>query len=208
MLRELLEIEADDDLLRRLTLGDVEFGSDQDTARMAAAFGSDLLGARAIAWTLVLHLEDARSLVEPWAELSKWDTERDVVFACPTPSTTEEVWQLTAERLQRLLQSFGPQIVVANGPAVLPETNTLAEACAVDLHNLLLDPLPWARMAEGEPAFNYCRNETCGRRFLRQRGTAQKGQFRTSGVEYCSYRCANTQGQRDRRRRSKEGSDA
>lgn len=77
-----------------------------------------------------------------------------------------------------------------------PSGITLFAAACVQVNNLVLDT------ADGLD-LSTCANETCGKRFVRQRGTAKAGQFRTKGVLYCSARCANTQGQREKRARAR-----
>jgi hypothetical protein len=51
--------------------------------------------------------------------------------------------------------------------------------------------------------FRQCANEPCGKTFVRQRGRAEFGQHRTSGILYCSRDCARAQAQRQLRRRRK-----
>ncbi|MFF0415318.1 hypothetical protein ACFYUY_33395 [Kitasatospora sp. NPDC004745] len=52
-----------------------------------------------------------------------------------------------------------------------------------------------------EASVRRCANDNCGRNFVRQRGRAEYGQHRTTGVKYCSRECARAQAQRDLRRR-------
>jgi hypothetical protein len=55
-------------------------------------------------------------------------------------------------------------------------------------------------LTEGIPS-NQCANTKCGQRFIRQQGRAEAGQYRTTGVDYCSLRCARNQMQRNYRNR-------
>lgn len=57
-------------------------------------------------------------------------------------------------------------------------------------------------LAEGA-SVRRCANQNCGRQFVRQRGRAEYGQHRTSGIKYCSRECARAQAQRELRRRRK-----
>jgi hypothetical protein len=68
-------------------------------------------------------------------------------------------------------------------------TVDLFTALCVQLFNVMVEDLP----------IRTCANENCGRRFVRQRGRAEHGQYRTEGVHYCSKNCAKAQGERDRR---------
>jgi hypothetical protein len=70
----------------------------------------------------------------------------------------------------------------------------LYSALCLQLWNLILE----------NPQLHECQSETCRRRFVRQRGGAKHGQYRTTGVMYCTPACAQAQKQREYRRRQKE----
>jgi hypothetical protein len=62
-----------------------------------------------------------------------------------------------------------------------------------------------AFISDGLPA-KVCENETCGRYFVRQHGRSSYGQFRTTGVRFCSNLCARAQSQRQYRKRQRSTS--
>ncbi len=62
----------------------------------------------------------------------------------------------------------------------------LYEALCLQLHQLLVDDLD----------VRECANPSCRRPFVRQRGRADYGQYRTVGVKFCSVECNNIVKQR------------
>lgn len=110
-----------------------------------------------------------------------------VIRAATIESESDRVASLAA--LHGELAPFMPRIGI--GPT------SRSDAVAIDLHNVIVD------IIDGLP-LRQCANESCERYFLRQRGTAQHGQYRSKGVLYCSQRCAVRQAQRVKRRRDRE----
>lgn len=68
--------------------------------------------------------------------------------------------------------------------------------CCLELFNHILE----------RAAYKVCSNETCGRLFVRQEGRSAHGQFRMTGVKYCSWSCSRAQAQRQSRRRKRQQS--
>jgi hypothetical protein len=66
-------------------------------------------------------------------------------------------------------------------------------ALTTQLFNLMYEEAP----------IRWCANEPCGRPFVRQRGRSHAGQYRNTGVKFCSMTCARAQAQREYRRRHK-----
>jgi hypothetical protein len=68
---------------------------------------------------------------------------------------------------------------------------SLYQACGLQLYNYIAAATP----------FVHCANEQCGNLFTHRRGHAKYGQYKTSGVRYCTNSCAKAQAERERRRR-------
>lgn len=109
-----------------------------------------------------------------------------------------EVWNDFAEALTEGLKRVHARVEVEWKGHRLGEPEVgLFSALCIQLYNVIV---------EGSGEIRTCANETCKRRFIRQRGGAVHGQHRSTGVIYCTVRCAKTQGQRELRRRKKEQS--
>jgi hypothetical protein len=65
--------------------------------------------------------------------------------------------------------------------------------CCLELYNHITEHATYRR----------CQNPICGLLFVRQRGRAEQGQYRSQGVKYCSNTCARAQAQRQFRARKK-----
>lgn len=105
-------------------------------------------------------------------------------------------WREFVWILNRGLKGFAARAELVWDDVVLGEPDAgLFSALCVQVYNL---------MVAGHEEVRTCANESCGYRFVLQRGGAAHGQYRTSGVIYCTNKCAKTQGQRELRRRKKE----
>ncbi len=74
----------------------------------------------------------------------------------------------------------------------------LYEGIALQVFNLVSEHLP----------ILVCSNETCGRFFCRQQGRSGSGRTRTSGVRYCTSKCAKARTQREYKKRKQSRSRA
>lgn len=108
-------------------------------------------------------------------------------------ATEADAWSYFAATLTEGLAAVR-HVVVAAGGLESPPGSSLFTAASVQMHNLAFDPV-------NDLPVRACANETCQRRFIRQRGTAGAGQYRTKGVLYCSGACATSQAKRMKRRR-------
>jgi hypothetical protein len=112
----------------------------------------------------------------------------------PAPASAAEAGDKLAIGLNAVLHPFQVHVVLEpEGERPGTEHPTLVSVVCLQLANAITEGASYAR----------CANETCGQLFSRQRGRAKAGQYRTSGVAYCSRNCALAQSQRDRRRRKR-----
>ncbi len=106
-----------------------------------------------------------------------------------------------ASVLTELLQPFSPTIQVRyeheDDEFFDPFDNTyprLESILALQMYHHIV----------ADDSYQRCQNEPCGRLFVHQRGRAEHGQYRGSGLKYCSKNCAKAQVERNRRRRNRE----
>jgi hypothetical protein len=146
-----------------------------------------------VATALVRWITGGVPPVATWGLIRAADDISEAVSQLVRSAFTDGGWSLWCQKLNAQLRcQIGFRADGAEGC-----TTDLLTAIACQLHNITLD------LIDGLP-LRQCANESCERYFLRQRGTAKQGQYRSKGVLYCSGRCANTQAQRARRRRDRE----
>ncbi len=92
------------------------------------------------------------------------------------------------------LARFAVRVDPAGGQATAAQHFSAYEAACLLIANDLAEHAPYRR----------CANETCRRIFSRQRGRAEYGQHRSTGVTFCTPGCARAQSQRERRRKARD----
>lgn len=121
--------------------------------------------------------------------------------AGPFDTPTDAAWWYWAHGLDSMIEDYRPGISVASddgefhtGQIAWSGLPTVEMGLALQLVQLAYDrDLPLRNCP------------VCGGWWVRHRGRAQKGQYRTKGgVKYCSARCASTQATRDARQRKVE----
>lgn len=154
------------------------------------------------------HVQVAQSAITTWLALQRPGGLDDLVMT----EATEEL--LTA---YNAVPTNSPMLM-ADFPSMLLEFRLLDFEQAVDAA-LSKFSIGLSGLSERQPTvysvsflqlynhlvekaeFRQCANEPCGKTFVRQRGRAEFGQHRTSGVLYCTRDCARAQAQRQLRRR-------
>lgn len=136
------------------------------------------------------HFDAIRFIREAWIECSE------------TGSMAEysAIYRVTEEETRReFLAVLNKGLRLAHARAINPEAPeepaTIYGACCLQLYNHIAE----------KARFKRCANESCRQVFVRQRGRASSGQYRTEGVRFCTRECARAQAQRELRRRKKYG---
>jgi hypothetical protein len=165
---------------------------------LAYATGTDVTAAAADVWN---PSEQAAWVVSglghKGAGAVRHVSSEDIAF---TPE--DDAWTVFMDDLNTGLSELGPRLEYmptsfAKGETFLgvPVVDLCTGVC-VQIFNLVVEDLPVHR----------CANETCQRSFVRQRDRAEHGQYRTSGVLYCSRACARAVARRaERQRKRREG---
>jgi hypothetical protein len=171
----------------------------------AFRFAARLLADLTSAWRVVHAIRDPADF--GWVSLSRGHEIRNVWDAA----------DLLNSGLSSLLRRFAPHVELSwsgqaetdelalifephggDPPSMIkrhtPATARLYQICALELYNHIVE----------QAEYRSCKNETCGRLFVRHEGRATYGQHQTRGLlAYCSKRCSGAQTQRDRRRRGR-----
>lgn len=137
------------------------------------------------------------ALVEPEITeeaLTDSQSENLEVSETPWPHSLEHLRELVIDdhihALEQMLNRSLGRFSIGVGD-LADRSPTVLSVAFLQLYNHLVE----------EAHVRRCANDNCGRDFVRQRGRAEYGQHRTTGVKYCSRECARAQAQRDLRRR-------
>jgi hypothetical protein len=117
----------------------------------------------------------------------------------PEPETRFEAITTMQLLLNAATSAAGPRVELLH-PGLAPYGGAYGRPVPRVLTAMCLQVLAW--LADGVPA-RRCANDNCGQWFSRQLGRATYGQYRSSGVIYCSKTCAKAVSQRNYRKRQR-----
>jgi len=112
------------------------------------------------------------------------------------PHVDWAAWQLFADALNNGLHPFRARVEVLVPASELIQGRPMAFLYPAICHQI------FNLAVEGQTA-RRCENATCGRVFVHQLGGARFGQYRSTGVRFCSVDCRRAETQRQYRRRRK-----
>ena len=140
--------------------------------------------------------KDEISFDEAW---QSWESQEFVVsLAGPGEARAVDMRRFLAAHLSHALRPFHLLVSTRSEEYSLEERKHFRSDWDFSPFAAML-PAACQSLAENA-AYHVCRNETCGHLFVRQRGRATAGQYRTKNVLYCSPACGRAQAQRKLRR--------